>query len=102
MKNVPIQRKCMQCVVWWVFFNFTKVVFGGAPPELLHQFGESGGRSTILVDQMYDTTDGYKKCLARKIESRYVLVNLELVELYRKCPLWHRYMIRLSDIWLVW
>jgi hypothetical protein len=74
-------------VAWWVIFtNSTKLGFGGAPLEVIHQFGECGGRSTNLVEQIHSRVAASKSVWQRKSESGSIFVDLELVELSQTGP----------------
>ena len=74
-------------MAWWVIFpNSTKLGFGGAPPEVLHQFGESGARSTLLVDQIHGEVGRARTVWQKKMDLNLVLVNPELTNLYQRGP----------------
>jgi len=54
--------------------------------ELLHQFSESGGRSTILVEQIHGGAAATKTVWLEKWDPDLVLMNLKLVGLYQTGP----------------
>jgi hypothetical protein len=54
--------------------------------EVLHQFGGSGARSMILVEQIHSGTAEAERVWLRKSSMDMFFMDLELVELYQTGP----------------